>query len=43
LLPSRITEGENRHFKTNLKTNTDHHNGDLNVRFTHFKWSTFKV
>jgi len=29
MLTSRITEGENRHFKTN----TDHHNGDLNVWF----------
>jgi len=42
---SRITEGEISHFKTN----TNHHNGDLNVRFlvvvvsfTHFKWLTFK-
>jgi len=29
------------------KTNTDHHNGDLNLLktnkgFTHFKWLTFK-
>jgi len=29
MLTSRITEGENRHFKTN----TDHHNGDLNLYF----------
>jgi len=29
MLTSRITEGENRH----VKTNTDHHNGDLNVLF----------
>jgi len=29
MLKSRITEGENLHFKTN----TDHHNGDLNVCF----------
>jgi len=50
MLTSRITEGENRHFKTNLKTNTDHHNGDINlfiflvvvVSFTNFKWLTFK-
>jgi len=44
MLTSRITEGENRHFKTN----TDQHNGDLNVLFclfvvvvvcfSHFKW-----
>jgi len=47
MLTSRITEGENRNFKTNLN---DHHNGDLNlcfflavvVSFTHFKWLTFK-
>jgi len=45
MLTSRITEGENHNFKTN----TDQHNGDLNVRFflfffsfTHFKWLTFK-
>jgi len=47
MLTSRITEGENRHFKTN----TDHHNGDINlayvflvvvVSFTHFKLLTFK-
>jgi len=46
MLTSRITEGENRHFKTN----TDHHNGDLNlwfflvvvVSFINFKWLTFK-
>jgi len=31
MLTSRITEGENPNFKTNLKTNTDHHNGDLNI------------
>jgi len=40
MLTSRITEGENRHFKSN----TDHHNGDLNIlskkSFTHFKWLT---
>jgi len=50
MLTSRITEGENRNFKTNLP-NTDHHNGDLNlclfvflviVSFTHFKWLAFK-
>jgi len=42
MFTSRITEGENHNFKTNL-TNTNHHNGDLNVRcfvlfvcFTHF-------
>jgi len=29
MLTSRITEGENRHFKTN----TDHHNGDFNLCF----------
>jgi len=46
MLTSRITEGETRNFKTN----TDHHNGDLNlcfflvavVSFTHFKWLTSK-
>jgi len=45
MLTSRITEGENRHFKTN----TDHHNGDFNlcflvvvVSFTHFTWLPFK-
>jgi len=38
MLTSRITEGENRHFKTN----TDHHNGDLNLLFFFFKWLTFK-
>jgi len=42
MLTSRIT-GEKR----NYKTNTDHHNGDLNVfffvRFTHLKWLTFKA
>jgi len=38
MLTSKITEGENRNFKTN----TDHHNGDLNEHFTHFKWLTFK-
>jgi len=45
MLTSRITEGENSNFQTNI----DHHNGDLNVRFcffvvscTHFKWLTFK-
>jgi len=45
-ITDRITEGENRNFKTN----TDHHNGDLNVNFftfflsfTHFKWLTFKL
>jgi len=46
MLTSRITEGENRHFKTN----TDHHNGDFSlcflvvvvVSFTHFKWLTFE-
>jgi len=48
MLTSRITEGGNRHFKTN----TDHHNGDLKLRFfvfflvvvsfAHFKWLTFK-
>jgi len=27
MLTSRITEGENRNFKTN----TDHHNGDFNL------------
>jgi len=41
MLTSRITEGENRDFKTN----TDHHNGDFNLcffaSFTHFKWLTF--
>jgi len=44
MLTSRITEGENLNFKT-PKTNTDHHNGDLNVFFlslTNFKWLTFK-
>jgi len=29
MLTSRITEGENRNFKTN----TDHHNGDYNLCF----------
>jgi len=49
MLTSRITEGENSNFKTILKKkNTDHHNGDLDirfvvgVRFTHFKWLIFK-
>jgi len=49
MLTSRITEGENRHFKNKPKTNTDHHNGDFNlcffgvvVSFIHFKWLTFK-
>jgi len=49
MLTSRITESENCNFKTNLKTNTDNHNGDLNlcflvvvVSFTRFKWLTLK-
>jgi len=37
-------------FQNKPKTNTNHHNGDLNVgfcwfflvRFTHFNWLTFK-
>jgi len=33
MLTSRITESENCNFKTNLKTNTDNHNGDLNLCF----------
>jgi len=44
MIISRITEGENRDFKTILKQ-TDHHNGDfflVVVSFTHFKWLTFK-
>jgi len=41
MLTSRITEGENRQFKTNLKQKTDHHNGDLNkctCFFIFFVW-----
>jgi len=34
MLTSRITEGENRHFKTN----TDHHNGDLIYVFFFFNY-----
>jgi len=39
---SRITEGENRHFKTN----TDHHNGDFNLWFFFFgccKFYSFEI
>jgi len=39
MLTSRITEGENRHFKTN----TDLHNGDLNLCCFFFVFCFFLV
>jgi len=37
MLTSRITEGENRHYKTN----TDHHNGDLNLCVFGWCWKFY--
>jgi len=48
MLTSRITEGENRHFKTILKQTpitimvTSIYVFLVVVSFTHFKWLTFK-
>jgi len=49
MLTSRITEGENHHFKTNLKqtpitvmVTSIYVFLVVVVRFTHFKWLTFK-